>query len=361
MEKKWYEFENAEALDTPALIFYKNRIEKNIEHAVEWVKGDVTHLRPHIKTFKNKEILELYKNAGITKVKTATITETELAASSGMSDILFAYQPHNQKLNRLIELIKKYPQIKFSTLVDNEDTVKLLNQKANENYLFLDVFVDVNVGMNRTGFPDLGNLEIFARELHCYKKINLRGFHVYDGHLKNKDWQERTKDCATYFQILEEIKNKIRKDSFEIVAGGSNTFPFYAKCTDAVCSPGTFVLWDYNYAENLPEQKFLPATVMVAQVVSIPKPNHICIDIGSKKVSSEHTIDKRLRILNFANLEPISQSEEHFVFEHPPSIKIDIGATIFAMPFHVCPTVALYNKATVVEFSKIIEEWEIVR
>ena len=284
-----------------------------------------------------------------------------MAATAGMSDILFAYQPHNQKLNRLIELIKKYPQTKFSMLVDNEDTARVLNQKANENDLVLDVFVDVNVGMNRTGFPNLDNLETFARGLQGYKKINLRGFHVYDGHLKNKDWQERTKDCENYFQILEEIRNKIGKDSFEIVAGGSNTFPFYAKFTTAVCSPGTFVLWDDNYAENLPEQKFLPATVIVAQVVSIPKPNHICIDIGSKKVSSEHTIDKRLRILNYDNLKQISQSEEHFVFEHPALIKINIGATIYAMPFHVCPTVALYDKAVVIRNYRIVDEWEIVR
>ena len=359
--KTWFEIENAETLDTPALIFYKERIVHNIEHAMGWVNGDVTRLRPHIKTFKNKEILELYKNAGITKVKTATITETELAASAGMPDVLLAYQPHNQKLNRLVELIKKYPDTKFSTLVDNLETAYLFNQKAIENNLGLDFFVDVNVGMNRTGFSDFEQLETFSRELRCYKKINFRGFHVYDGHLKNKDWKERTKDCATYFQILEEIKNKIGKDNLEIVAGGSNTFPFYAKQTDAVCSPGTFVLWDDNYSESLPEQKFLPAAVLVAQVVSIPKLNHICIDIGSKKVSSEHTLDKRLRVLNYEKLKPISQSEEHFVFEHSENIKIPVGSIIYAMPFHICPTVALYKKAHVVENNKIVDEWKIVR
>ena len=113
----WYEVENVEALDTPSLMFYKNRILHNVELAIQWLHGDVKRLRPHIKTFKSKAILEIFKTFNITKIKTATLKETELAASVEISDVLMAFQPHNQKLNRFIELTQKYPKTRFSTLV----------------------------------------------------------------------------------------------------------------------------------------------------------------------------------------------------------------------------------------------------
>lgn len=359
-QDKWYEFEGVSDLDTPSVIFYENRILYNIAELLNWVNGDTARLRPHIKTFKCRNILDLYKKNDILKVKSATIRETQLAAESGIPDVLMSYQLNNQKINRFIDLIHTYPHTRFSTIIDNYETAFAIHQKAKAHNCTIDYFVDVNVGMNRTGFSDLQGLEQFMDTLTPLNHLKFRGFHAYDGHLTGFDWLERTKKCVENYNILHQIIGK-RPDfaHLEIVAGGSNTFPYYAKMTNAVCSPGTFVLWDDNYSIHLPEQSFLSAALLVAQVVSIPQKNTICIDIGYKAVSSENSLDKRLRVLNYDNLVPIAHSEEHLVLQHPENINIPIGTVIYALPYHICPTVALYNKAFVVNQHKLVAEWEI--
>ena len=296
--KPWYEIEDVKKIETPALVFFKSRIIENIERIIDWVEGDTQRLRPHIKTHKSKDILELYKKKGILKVKTSTLAETELAAVAGISDILLAYQIHHRKIERFLTLQSQFSATRFATIIDNLESATALNEAAKKERANVAIFIDVNVGMNRTGIHYQANLDGFLNELQNFEFLNVKGFHCYDGHLKGIDSELRTKDCGEYLQVLQDIVASQADKKLTIIAGGSNTFPFYAKKTAVDCSPGTFVLWDDNYAQNLPEQEFKQAAIIVAQVVSIPEKNHICIDICYKAVTSENVLEKRLRIFN---------------------------------------------------------------
>lgn len=92
---RWYEVENVEKLDTPALIFYPERIIQNIEIAKNFV-GDTNNLRPHVKTHNFIEITRLMMDAGIAKFKCATIAEAEMLAMCYAPDVLLAYQPRSK-------------------------------------------------------------------------------------------------------------------------------------------------------------------------------------------------------------------------------------------------------------------------
>ena len=110
----WYTISDIDQLDTPALVTYPARVKQNIDMAVYMI-GDIYRLRPHVKTFKNKEVAQLMMDAGITKFKCATIAEAEMLAMCTAPDVLFAYQPTGPKLNRFIQLIISYPQTRFKT------------------------------------------------------------------------------------------------------------------------------------------------------------------------------------------------------------------------------------------------------
>ena len=71
-----YDFIGAEKISSPALIFYQEKIERNIEKAVH-MAGGANKLWPHVKTHKSPEILRMQVEAGITKFKCATIAEAE--------------------------------------------------------------------------------------------------------------------------------------------------------------------------------------------------------------------------------------------------------------------------------------------
>jgi len=358
MQKSWWEINSETLIDTPFLAVYEDRVRQNIEKLISYVKGDTQRLRPHIKTHKNAEILELFKIYNIKKIKCATISEAELAANQNIEDILLAYQPVGLKAERWISLLKKFPEIHFSTIVDNLKTASDLNEIAKRNNLVLSIYLDLNTGMNRTGFSISEDWTALIEEILKFKNLHLKGIHIYDGHIKGSLEERNLEASKAFDQIINQIST-INYD-LKIVAGGSNTFPFYAKQENVECSPGTFVFWDSNYQNHLPEQDFKPALVIVGTIISRPTKNTFCVDIGYKAVSSENPIDKRLVVLNDENLIPTAHSEEHLIVENRGENEYKIGDIIYAEPYHVCPTVALYDNLQIVNKKhQIYKQWPV--
>ena len=111
MSANWFEIKNIDELDSPALVIFPERVKHNIQLAIDMI-GDVSFLRPHIKTNKSPDVSRLMLNSGITKFKCATIAEAEMLAQCNAPDVLLAYQPLGPKLKRFVSLIKKYPATK---------------------------------------------------------------------------------------------------------------------------------------------------------------------------------------------------------------------------------------------------------
>lgn len=360
MQDNWWKINSETLVDTPFLAVYEKNMLFNIQSLITFVDGDTQRLRPHIKTHKIGEIIALFKTYKIDKVKCATIAEAELSAMNHISDVLLAYQPVGLKQQRWIQLIKKYPNTHFSTIVDNLETAEQLADLAKKNNLILNIYLDINTGMNRTGVAIADNWEDLANAIIQLPKLHFLGLHIYDGHIKGTVKQRKV-DAAYSFDEINKGLSKVQltlKHKLKIVAGGSNTFPFYATVKDVECSPGTFIFWDANYQIQLPEQDFKHAAVIVATVISKPTSKTICIDIGYKSVASENPLEKRLVILNDENLIPIAHSEEHLVLENKGDKNYSIGETIYALPYHVCPTCALYESVHVVnDAHDICDQW----
>ncbi|MDQ3292007.1 MAG: alanine racemase, partial [Bacteroidota bacterium] len=146
----WYSITNIDTIDTPALIVFPERIKQNIQLLISMISG-LEWLRPHVKTHKMMEVTEMLLQAGITKFKCATIAEAEMLGQAGAPDVLLAYQPVGPKINRLLHLVQKYPSTTYSCLVDNLPVAQSIAATFAGEGLSLPVFLDLNVGMNRTG------------------------------------------------------------------------------------------------------------------------------------------------------------------------------------------------------------------
>src|SRR5438309_10951702 len=85
-----YAVRDTSAIFSPALLFFKDLIRRNIARCLE-IAGSPARLRPHVKTHKTREIVRLELDAGITKHKVATLAEADLVASCGAPDVLLAY------------------------------------------------------------------------------------------------------------------------------------------------------------------------------------------------------------------------------------------------------------------------------
>ena len=101
MVADWMTLENEAEVPSPALILHWERVEENLRRMIS-MAGDPARLRPHIKTHKLPQIVARQIELGITKFKSATIAEAELAASAGAADVLLATQQVGPNIGRLL-------------------------------------------------------------------------------------------------------------------------------------------------------------------------------------------------------------------------------------------------------------------
>lgn len=358
---EWYTLADPDQVDSPALLVYPRRVEENIRILKQFVP-DVNRLRPHIKTNKCAEVCQLMLDAGITKFKCATIAEAEMLALQKAPDVLLAYQPLGPKATRFVALIKRFPATRFSCLVDASEVVTHLNELAGKKKMTIKVFIDLNVGMNRTGIRPEKALALY-QQIRESENLHVGGLHAYDGHLRDTDLDQRTLKCNEGFAAVESLMVELKKlssETFTVIAGGTPSFPIHAKRKEVECSPGTFIFWDKGYQQLLPEQPFLFAALVFSRIISLPNAETITTDLGHKAIASENVLSNRVYFLNAPELQPFGHSEEHLVLKAPAGHAYRVGDVLYGVPHHICPTVALHETMIPIIDRQASGAWDVI-
>ncbi|MBD1208105.1 MAG: D-TA family PLP-dependent enzyme [Ignavibacteria bacterium] len=354
----WFALENVQTLDSPSLIIYAERVQRNIKRMIDVAHG-VEHLIPHVKTNKMPAVVQLMLSAGISRFKCATIAEAEMLAMTGAQYVVIAHQLVPPKIARLLALKRKYPNVFFASLLDNLHTAQQHSDFFVQHNATSDVFLDVNNGMNRSGTVlDGSTLELY-RHIIALPNVRLHGIHGYDGHIRDDKFTERRDKIELGFTGIEALCKSIEQEYGKppmIIAGGTPAFSVHSAHLERFCSPGTCVLWDWGYEAILPEQQYEYAALVLTRIISKPHRGLIAVDMGHKAVAAENPIDKRIRFLNLENYELVSQSEEHSVIrlsDEGAWELAQVGDVLYGVPYHVCPTVNLYDEAYWVENSVV--------
>ena len=352
---RWYKINNPETVPSPALLVFPRRVKANIAEMIR-VAGDPKRLRPHVKTHKCREIVSMQLEAGIDKFKCATIAEAEMLAEAQATDVLLAYQPTGPTAHRYLKLINKYPSVTFSALVDNLESAKFLDQLSRGSGTILGIFIDLDAGMHRTGIlpgPEVSELVDYIKNAG---NLKFKGWHVYDGHIRNSDFEERKKAVEASFSSVADLVSG--NSSIEVVAGGSPTFPVHALNAHVNLSPGTSLLWDQGSCETMPDQQFVPAAILMTRVISKPNDNLLCLDLGHKSVASEMP-HPRVYFPELPSVEFLNHSEEHLVITTPVAKNIQVGEVIYGIPMHICPTTALHQELIVIDNGEEVDRWQV--
>lgn len=354
----WYRVANVPEVPSPALLIYPDRVEENVRRMIQ-LAGGAGKLRPHLKTHKLAEVVRLQMAEGISKFKTATIAETEMAAECGATDLLLAYQPVGPNVGRLVELTKRYPKVRIGAIVDDEGAAKALSKAFSHAKLTLEVWLDLDCGMHRTGIPPNDAAVTLYQTLSRMPGLQMAGLHAYDGHLHDKDPDLRRRRCDEAFAAVAQLQQRVLSAGCNvprIVAGGTPTFPFHAQRPGVECSPGTCLLWDAGYSSKMPDLDFLVAAVVLTRVVSRPAANRLCLDLGHKAIASENP-PPRVELLGIPDVQAVMHSEEHLVVEFPGAHRFSVGDCLYGVPWHICPTVALHAEATVIRQGRAEGRW----
>ena len=355
----WFKPVHSESLGTPSILLFPDRIEENI-HRMIGISGQADRLRPHVKTHKISEIVKLQIRLGIRRFKCATLAEVEMVAGAGGSDILLAYPLLGPGIGIWSDLMDRFPDCRLSVTVDSEASLPILEKTAGSGERKLGLFVDIDNGMHRTGIDPLKAVSLI-HSIAGNKSFIFRGLHVYDGHIHDRDPLQRKVHCERDFEGVNRLLGQLEQEGIEVqekACGGTPTFPVHASHPDRTLCPGTPLLWDAGYSQSFPDLDFLPAAVLATRVIS-KAGQRLCLDLGHKAVASEMNHPR----VKFLELEPgsvINHSEEHLVIACPDADGPAIGEVVYALPMHICPTMALHEKVYVVRAREVTETWEVV-
>jgi D-serine deaminase-like pyridoxal phosphate-dependent protein len=358
-----YRLTDSAQVYSPALVFYPELIRRNIARVIE-MAGSPARLRPHVKTHKTREIARMLLDAGVTKHKCATIAEAEMLAGVGAPDVLIAYPLVGPNTGRLVELIRKFPKTAFSSLIDDADAARALSAAMVKGGVKSGVVLDLDVGQHRTGVA-LGDGALALYELAAsLPGLTPNGFQVYDGHNNQPDRGEREAAVRSFIQPVLDLRKRAEAKGLSVprlICGGTPSFPVYAGMTDipgVECSPGTFVLHDAGYGPKYADLAGItPAAVLVTRVISRPTPNHVTLDLGNKSVAADPVLEKRVTLLDFPEYKTVGHNEEHLIVETTGAANFKPGDVVYALPGHICPTVALHKEVLIAENGSITGKW----
>jgi D-threonine aldolase len=353
-----------DTLNSPMMVVFRDRLQANLDSMLV-MAGHPSRLRPHCKTHKMEQIIRMWVEQGVTKHKAATIAECEMLAAAGAKDILLAYNPVGPNIGRVVALATKYPACRFSVTTDHEGSLQLLSAAAAKVNVTIGIMLDVNVGMNRTGIqpedPAAVSLYVLASKL---PGLRAAGFHIYDGHQRQALLADRKAAVAAQWPSIQELRKKCEAANAPVPAlacGGTPTFPCYAEMDDAgieLC-PGTSVFHDAGYGTSFTDLPFEPAAAVVTRVVSRPASDRVTLDIGNKAVAADPPKGARVFFPDLPNAVQDTHNEEHMGLITPDADRYKPGDVLLAIPIHVCPTSALYDRVAVIDKGKITEYWEV--
>lgn len=353
-----------DSLTTPALLFFPDLIRQNLRRAVE-IAGSPERLRPHVKTHKTREIVRLELDLGISKHKCATLAEAEMLGECGAGHVLIAYPIVGPNVRRLLDAIVRFPRTQFAAIADHPDSLRSLANAAAARRLTVEVLIDLNVGMNRTGIAIGSDAAALYRLIAELPGVKPGGLHVYDGQNTQPDLAERTAAAQKLLGPVREFRAELERSGLAVprlILGGTPTFAIHARATDPglECSPGTMALYDVGYAVRFPDiTGFAPAAAVFTRVVSRPTASRVAFDVGTKAIAADPPMESRCQLADLPQARIVGHNEEHLVIETPNADRWRPGDHTLAFPAHVCPTVALYPKAIVVEGGQVAGEWAI--
>lgn len=357
----WFEIQNIDEVDSPALVIYLDRVARNIDKVIKKAGGSA-RLRPHVKTHKTPEIVDLHIKKGVDKFKCATIAEAEMCAMQGAVSVVMAHQLTVSKYNRWIKLLQSYPNTQFISVVDNSNTLDDLMVLAKENNVVLDLALDLNNGMNRSGIRLNDKALELCQRINQSEDLRFVGLHVYDGHIRQSNFAERQQEGDKDFKSVTDFIQQLNANNIEVkevIVGGSPSFPVHANREHVTLSPGTYVFWDKGYGDKFQESDFEYAALVVTRVISVLDEDTICVDLGHKSIASENP-HPRVYFLNCEVEAFLIHSEEHLTIRTKDAKHLKVGDVLYGIPHHICPTVNLNEELAVVENDRVTHRWAIV-
>ncbi|CAG9980567.1 unnamed protein product [Clonostachys byssicola] len=352
-----------ESLDTPSMIVDLDLMEENIKKLMDKLLPTGRNIRPHLKTTKSAVLARKLNAAGAKGGCVAKLSEAEAITAAGFEDLLITCEIIGApKVKRLVQLYRKHRNIRI--VIDSHEGATAIHEALSQEPDLandpIDVLVDLDVGLHRTGVAPGEPALALARHIGSLKSLRLIGVQGYEGHLQHlHDREDRKKQCLESMKTLTETADAFRQAGFDIqvvTTGGTGTAEFCATVPGVTeLQPGSFIFMDTDY-RNAVGTFYSNALTILSTVVSKQGDRQITIDSGFKSL----TTDSGLSECKDPRYTYDVLGDEHGSLnweEGTPSLKV--GDRVEMIPSHIDPTINLHDVYYAHRKGVIEEIWKV--
>ena len=236
-------------LITPALILERPKLERNAARMRDKVRSLGVTLRPHVKTAKSIDVLNVSSGGRPVPITVSTLAEARYFFERGVTDILYAVGIAPMKLPEVAELIRS--GCKLRIILDTIEAAQAVRNFIDAEAIAIDVLIEVDSDGHRAGVAADDPVLI---EIGQTLGDNLAGVMTHAG---------ASYDCRTddEFEAMAEQERSLTVQAAErlrasglkceIVSVGSTPSISYARHLDGVTEArvGVYVFGDLVQAE----------------------------------------------------------------------------------------------------------------
>jgi len=357
-------------VETPALLLYRDVMERNLKHMADRAKRLGVALRPHIKTHKCLELGRRQAAQGAQGVTVSTLFEAEAFARGGFSDLTWAFPLDRTHLPHVKRIADSGATLRV--ILDDLQTAKAVSGTG------LHVWLKVDCGYHRAGVDPSSRYGLdVARELGAERGVTFDGILSHSGHAyrtRNKD--EAAQVAEQERQVMAWFAELLRKDGLPVRGVSVGSTPAMAAVKDLTgvteARPGNYIFYDRTMVLiGCCEPQDVAVSVLATVVSHQPGASHFVVDAGalslSKDLGPAHLgLETAFgAVKGHPELTVASVSQEHGLIRAaaPAAIegKFKVGEQIEIIPNHSCLTEAHFDEYVVIEGGRMIDCWKIER
>lgn len=354
---------NKYQLDTPALVIDKNKLINNIVQMQKFALSKNVAVRPHAKTHKCSIICKLQLEHEAIGICVAKVSEAYELAKAGIKSILITSPIVTSiKINTLLEVLRLSPDTIL--VVDNLDNAVELNEVMKANMLTLDILLDIESGIARTGVMLENALEI-ARSLNNLSNLNFKGIQCYAGQLQHIVGLSARNTASTDILVkVGKIKQQLCSEGIDCqiqTGSGTGTFEVDAEIeTVTEIQPGSYTVMDQEYnGIEYKTCKFDTAMTLLTSVISANATSHVTVDAGTKTLYQVETPPKVISH-NGLNYAWGGFGDEHGKITANNDVPLPkLGEVLELVVAHCDPTINLFDYFYITENDIVVDCWKI--
>jgi D-serine deaminase-like pyridoxal phosphate-dependent protein len=354
-------------IETPALVLDRDAFAANIARMATLARDGGLGLRPHAKTHKSAEIGRRQIAEGALGLGCAKPGELMALFDAGIRALMLTTPVASPvKIDALARTAAAGAEL--SVVVDRPDLVDTFGEAARRRGAAIDVLVDIDVGLKRTGVEMPDAAVALARQISATEGLRYAGVQAYAGRVQHiHDFRERHEANDRAMAHLARVVAALRGDGLppRIVSGGGTGSHLLDRAPGLITEvqAGSYIFMDEGYRpvdfHGDGEGVFAFSLFVAVTVIAHSSAGFAITDGGSKSFALDGPPPRVLH--RGVEIGIIEWCGDEFgrVLPHPGQAAPAIGERLECTVPHCDPTVNLHDVYHVVSGDRLEEFWPV--